>query len=102
MRVRAGAAGWRCREAGGRWIDSARNGLRRGLDQLAGTRGFGEHDFRLVHVVTLHVADAELEQYGHRVRVLDALGDRRDPALVRGLDVAAHALPQRLVARQAL
>ena len=52
--------------------------------------------------MALHVTDAELEQHGHRVRVLDALGDRRDPALVRGLDVAAHALPERLVGRQAL
>ncbi len=80
----------------------AGNGPRLG-DGLARRRGgLGEHDLGLVQVMALHVADAELKQHGHRVRVLHALGDRRDSALVGGLDEGAHALAQRLVAREAL
>ena len=61
-----------------------------------------EHDLGLVDVVALHVGHAELEQHGHRVGVLDALGDRRDRAVRRRVHVDAHLLLQRLVGRDAL
>src|SRR5690606_36410654 len=61
-----------------------------------------QDDLRLLQVVPLHVARAELEQHGHRIRVLDALGNRRDLALLGRLDEAAHLLLQRRVRREAL
>ena len=50
------------------------------------TPGNLEDDLGLVHIVTLHVADAELEQHGHRARLVDALGDGLYVSSARSVD----------------
>ena len=80
---RAAAGAWRCLAVGERWIGwRGVVALARDRERLAHAGVLGEHDLGLVQVVALHVGDAELEQHGHRVRVLDALRDRRHSALV--------------------
>ena len=89
----AAGAAWHCRAVGVRWIGSAPS---------SGGGFVREHDVGLVDVVALHVAHAELEQHGHRIGVLDALRDRGDGAVRRGVHVDADFLLEHMVGREGL
>ena len=53
-------------------------------------------DLGLMHIMPLHEVEPELEQDGHGVRILDALGDRLDVALVGALTILLTASCRRL------
>ena len=59
-----------------------------------------ENDFGLMNIMPLHEVESELEQDGHRVRILDALGNRFDLALVGGFDDLADRTLHRLVGHE--
>ena len=59
---------------------------------LLDTVRFLQHHFGFINIMALHEVEPELEQYGHRIGVLDAFGNRLDISFFGCVNYFLHTL----------